>query len=62
MIDVFLNTSLTILGVIWLNLGLACMRFKKIIFPMPDKNKIDVVGSFNLMWWAIFWPKYLINR
>lgn len=60
--DTYLGTPFTIFGIVWLNLGVACMRLKKINFPLPRKNKLDPAGAIKTIWWALFWPNYLTKK
>ena len=43
----------------WLCVGNGVMLVKKIDFPMPRADCIDVPGAFHMLWWATFWPRYL---
>lgn len=61
-IDIMLNSLITFFGIVWINIGLATIRIKKIILPMPDGSRIDVIGGFRILWWALFWPKYVLRN
>ncbi len=60
--DFFFDTHVQIYVVIWCNIGLFVMRAKKMAFPIPDMRRIDVVGGLKTLWWAVFWPNYLIRK
>ncbi|GGC76915.1 hypothetical protein [Undibacterium terreum] len=60
--DFFFDTHVQIYVVIWCNIGLFVMRAKNMPFPIPDMGRIDVVGGLKTLWWAVFWPNYLIRR
>ena len=51
------------LGLIaWFNVGLFVMRSKNIAFPMPRPDRIDIPGGLRLLWWALFWPRYVLKK
>lgn len=60
-LDFVFDTNVEIFVIIWLNIGLMVMRLRKIDFPMPDTRRIDVRGGLKILWWALFWPRYLLN-
>lgn len=60
-LDFVFDTNVEIFVIIWLNIGLMVMRLRKIDFPMPDTRRIDVQGGLKILWWALFWPRYLLN-
>ncbi|MBC3861175.1 hypothetical protein H8K32_03605 [Undibacterium jejuense] len=53
------QTELMMIG--WLNIGLIVMVTKRIPFPAPDRKRIDVIGALKTLWWAFFWPNYLVK-
>lgn len=61
-LDFVFDTNVETFVIIWLNIGLMVMRLRKIEFPMPDMRRIDVRGGLNMLWWALFWPRYLLNK
>lgn len=61
-LDFIFDTKVETSVIIWLNTGLIVMKLRKIAFPMPDMSKIDVLGGLNMLWWALFWPRYLFNN
>ncbi|MBA5606447.1 hypothetical protein H3H36_13900 [Duganella sp. FT3S] len=62
LVDYTFDTRTEYLAIIWLNVGLAVMRLKQIPFPLPDMGHIDVGGGLRVLWWALFWPSYLLPR
>ncbi|HEY8101058.1 MAG TPA: hypothetical protein VIF82_09900 [Burkholderiaceae bacterium] len=46
----------------WLCIGMGVMLLKNIKFPYPCVDRIDVLGAFRTLWWASFWPVYLIRK
>lgn len=48
--------------VLWLCIGMGIMLIKKIDFPVPRWDTIDVIGAFRMLWWAGFWPRYVLWR
>jgi hypothetical protein len=38
------------------------MRSKNIAFPMPRPDRIDIPGGLRLLWWALFWPRYVLKK
>lgn len=46
-------------AIAWLCLGIGIMLLKKIDFPLPKPDRIDVPGAFRMLWWAAYWPSYL---
>ncbi|WP_426105194.1 hypothetical protein [Massilia sp. TSP1-1-2] len=47
--------------IVWLNVGLFVMQMKKISFPTPSMHHVDTMGGLRLLWWALFWPRYLLR-
>jgi hypothetical protein len=45
----------------WLGVGIVIMSTKKVNFPFPLVDRVDVPGAFVMLWWAAFWPKYLLK-
>ncbi|WP_056442007.1 hypothetical protein [Massilia sp. Root335] len=43
----------------WLCLGNGVTPVKKIYFPMPCADRLDVPGAFRMLWWAAFRPREL---
>jgi hypothetical protein len=43
----------------WLGVGIAVMLVKRVNFPFPRVDQIDIPGAFRMLWWAAFWPHYL---
>jgi hypothetical protein len=43
----------------WLCVGIGIMLIRKIDFPLPAIDRVDVPGAFTMLWWAAFWPRYL---
>lgn len=60
--DFAFDTNVELLVIVWLNVGMFIMRAKKMAFPMPDMRRIDIKGALRLMWWALFWPNYLVGH
>ena len=60
--DFILDTHFEWIAVLWLNVGLFVMRVKKIAFPMPKGDRVDMRGGLTILWWALFWPSYLLRR
>ena len=61
-VDFTYETNVELLVIGWLNIGLIVMVRKRIQFPTPDRQRIDVIGALKTLWWAFFWPNYLINK
>ncbi|MBA5690700.1 hypothetical protein [Rugamonas apoptosis] len=59
--DEFYGTICQYVAMIWLCVGIGVMLLKKIDFPLPRPDRIDVPGAFKMLWWATFWPRYLSN-
>ena len=59
--DFIYDTHSELYVIVWLNVGLFVMRLKKISFPEPAMNHIDIVGGLRVLWWALFWPRYLLS-
>ena len=60
--DYAFDTNVEIFVIVWLNTGLFVMRLKNMPFPQPDNNRVDVRGGWRALWWAAFWPSYLLRR
>lgn len=61
-LDFVFDTNIEIFVIVWLNIGLMVMRLKRINFPRPNPHRVDVRGGLNTLWWALFWPRYLLNN
>jgi hypothetical protein len=61
-VDYTFDTHMEYLAIIWLNVGLAVMRLKQIQFPLPDVRRVDISGGLRVLWWALFWPSYLLRK
>lgn len=59
LLDEFYGTVSQYLVMVWLCLGIGVMLLKKIDFPVPQADRIDVPGAFRMLWWAAFWSRYL---
>jgi hypothetical protein len=61
LLDELCNTISQLFVIAWLCSGLGIMLLKKIDFPLPQPDRVDVPGAFKMLWWAAFWPRYLIK-
>jgi hypothetical protein len=61
-LDFAFDTNFALITIIWINVGVFVMRAKKMHIPMPDGRRIDVGGGVRLLWWALFWPRYLLAQ
>jgi hypothetical protein len=59
-LDFAFDTDLALITIIWINVGVFVMRAKKMHVPLPDSRRIDVGGGVRLLWWALFWPRYML--
>jgi len=59
LVDRVCGTPLHWIAIFWLCGGIVVMLMKKIDFPLPCGDRIDVPGAFRMLWWAAFWPRYL---
>lgn len=62
LIDDFYGTITRLVLVAWICIGICIMLSKKIDFPLPEGHRIDLFGAFRMLWWAIFWPRYLTRK
>jgi hypothetical protein len=60
-LDKLCNTMSQFFIIAWLCVGIGIMLLKKIDFPLPQADRVDVPGAFKMLWWAAFWPYYLIK-
>lgn len=60
--DFIFDTHVELFVIVWLNAGLFIMRLKRLAFPLPDMARIDVRGGLRVLWWALFWPRYVLKR
>lgn len=58
-IDFMFDTSIQLIVITWINIGVTVMRLKKMPFPLPASDRVDLQGGLRLLWWALFWPSYL---
>lgn len=59
LLDDLFDTVSHLFVIAWLCAGLGVMLVKKINFPLPQADRVDVAGAFRMLWWAAFWPRYL---
>jgi hypothetical protein len=59
--DFAYDTHVEIGVIIWVNIGIFIMHIKKIDFPVPADEYVDIKGGLKMLWWAIYWPAYLRN-
>ncbi|HEY8100331.1 MAG TPA: hypothetical protein VIF82_06225 [Burkholderiaceae bacterium] len=62
LVDDFYGTLTRLYLTAWLCAGMAVMLMKNIKFPYPQVDRVDVIGAFKTLWWATFWPRYLIRK
>jgi hypothetical protein len=62
LVDELCNTITQLLAIAWLCAGIGIMLLMKMDFPFPQVDRIDVPGAFKMLWWAAFWPSYLIKK
>jgi len=60
--DELYNSNSRLLLTAWLCIGIGVMVSKNIDFPLPRVDRIDVQGAFRMLWWAAFWPRYLLRK
>lgn len=58
-VDFNYQTHTEIYVIAWLTVGLLVMQIKVISYPKPAVDPIDVMGGLMVLWWALFWPRYL---
>ncbi|CAN5860070.1 hypothetical protein BH11PSE12_BH11PSE12_29350 [soil metagenome] len=59
--DYVFDTHIKIVVITWLNIGIVVMLMKHMTLPAIDMRRIDVKACLTILWWALFWPRYLIN-
>ena len=62
LVDDFYGTHARLCLTAWLCIGMAVMLLRKVAFPYPRVDRVDVIGAFRTLWWAIFWPHYLFRK
>ena len=62
MLDGLLHTIVALVLVSWLCTGIVVMLCKNLAFPMPRTDQVDIAGAFRMLWWAVFWPRYLRSK
>lgn len=60
--DFLFDTYVEMGMIVWFNVGLFVMRMKRMAFPMPRPDRVDVGGGLRVLWWAVFWPRYLLRK
>lgn len=58
-LDLLFNTVFRLVLVSWLCIGIGVMLSKRVSFPVPNGDRLDVRGAFATLWWAAFWPRYV---
>lgn len=61
LIDLHYDTHIELYAIAWLTVGLLVMQLKSVSYPAPAVDRIDVMGGFRVLWWALFWPRYLLR-
>lgn len=61
-VDFMFDTYIELEIIIWFNLGLFVMRRKNMDFPMPAPDRVDIPGGLRVLWWALFWPRYVFKN
>ena len=61
-VDCLFDTCLELDTIIWFNLGLFVMRRTSMAFPMPAPDRVDILGGLRVLWWAAFWPRYVLKK
>ncbi len=46
----------------WLLIGFITMLQKKIMLPAWKSNRSPIRVAFELLWWALWWPKYIWSK
>jgi hypothetical protein len=60
--DFLFDTHLELLTIAWCNTGLIVMLVKRLPYPVPDGSHLDIRGGLKTLWWAMFWPTYLLRK
>lgn len=61
-LDFIFDTYAELGLIVWFNAGLFVMRCKNIAFPMPRLDRVDIRGGLRVLWWALFWPRYVLKK
>lgn len=59
--DFSFDTHTELYVIAWLTVGLLVMQIKEIRYPAPAVDRVDVIGGLRVLWWALFWPRYLLR-
>ena len=46
----------------WVLIGLVLMLRNSVDAPIPAGTDVDVVGAFQMPWWAARWPTRLVKK
>lgn len=57
--DQCLGTTLELIIMSWLIVGLGVMITKDVELPFKHPQAVDVTGALRTLWWAMFWPRFL---
>jgi hypothetical protein len=60
-VDFICAANIALCVIVWLNVGLFVMRIKKMPFPEPSVDRIDIRGGLRVLRWALFSPRYLLR-
>ena len=46
----------------WLCIGGLVLAHRKIEYPVPSGDRIDIKGALAMFWWMAWWPRYLRGK
>ena len=60
-VDFIFDTHIELYVIAWFTVGLLVMQTKEIPYPQPLVDRIYVMGGLRVLWWALFWPRYIFR-
>lgn len=52
-------TELYLAPMMWLCIGGLVLAHRKIDYPVPSGDRVDIKGALAMFWWMAWWPRYL---
>ncbi len=57
-----IGAPLPLIANIWLLVGAGVCLLLRVRIPKPNGELIDLPGTLKVIWWLVWWPRYLKDR